>query len=339
MFVEINVIKGKVKRLPLIGKYIKIKEEENKMKKLIFLLLSILLLVLSGCDNNEGPFEFRMEKGNKVLYSGKKPAKGWIKNTIYSFRKDANVVVYEIYFDGGIPTGEFKLYNDNGELVIEGKGRWTEKGFEGAITEPLVNGKGTGVFNFNSEFLISFNGENYYEFCYRTLTDGQYIGDNYKFEKQNNKYTGEYLEYYDFNKNLAKKITYKNGKKNGKYLEYYSDGNLFRDVEYKDDKVNGKSLEYYDNGKLKYDIEYKENKKNGKYLEYNQFGLVRDIEYKEDQYDGKYLEYYNNGKLKYDIEYKNGYENGKYLEYNLEGKLILKIIYKNGVKVSQKIFN
>ena len=85
------------------------------MKKLMFIFT--LLLFLMGCDNNEGPFTSRMENGKKVLYSGDKLAKGWIEKTINDYNTGNNVKISEIYFDKGIPAGDFKLYSINGDLL------------------------------------------------------------------------------------------------------------------------------------------------------------------------------------------------------------------------------
>ena len=341
------------------------------MKKIILSLFTALLLFITGCDNNEGPFEIRMEQGNKILYSGEKPAKGWVKNTIYNFNKDASVVVYEIYFNNGVPDGDFRLYNEDGELVVDGKGKWNEKGFEGVIEEPLENGKGEGIFSINPNFLISFDGDDYFGFCYHTLTDGKYNGEKYKFEKINNKYNNRYLEY-NFGGKLIYDIDYKDGKKDGKYLEYYENGEIKYDIDYKNGKKDGKYLEYeyrMHKAKLKYNIDYKDGKIDGKYLKYNpdsgdivkdidykdgkidgkyleytfnfntaKFIVKCDIDYKDDIIDGKYLEYYSNGNLYLDIEYKNGKKNGKYLEYYENGKLYLKSVYKNDKEISYEYF-
>ena len=200
------------------------------MKKLMFIFT--LLLFLMGCDNNEGPFTSRMENGKKVLYSGDKLAKGWIEKTINDYNTGNNVKISEIYFDKGIPAGDFKLYSINGDLFVHGKGKWDKNKFKGIIKEPLISGKGEGIFNINSDLLISFNGDTGYSLAYKTMEDGKYVGAAFEFKRINNKYDDKYLGYYP-NGSPKYNVDYKNGEKNGKYLEYYQNGSFKYDIDYK----------------------------------------------------------------------------------------------------------
>lgn len=276
------------------------------MKKIILSLFTALLLFITGCDNNEGPFEIRVEQGKKVLYSGKKPAKGWIQNSIYNKWKDANVVVYEIYFNKGVPAGDFKLYNYNGELVVDGKGKWSKNGFEGTIEEPLSYGKGKGIYNIDPDFLISFNGENYSEFSYKTLIDGNYSGSDSQFRVVNNKFEDSLYKFTSDGSMLLLKADFKNGKRHGEYLEYDAcTGNLVYEIDYIEGKCDGK-YKFYDfrDGKLIEDIEYKNGKRHGKYLKYIYDSLSEEGQYKDGKRQGIW-KYYDLGKLSYIEEYKD----------------------------------
>lgn len=306
------------------------------MKKIILTMFTTLLLLITGCDNNDGPFEIRLEEGKKILYSGEKLAKGWVKNTIYNPEKNANVVVYEMYFDDGVPAGDFRLYNDEGELVVDGKGKWTNDGFKGTIKEPLSNGKGKGTFSINPSFLVSFNGENYYNFSYETLIDGEYSGDDAIFAKKNNEYEGEFLKYNTEGK-LIIKANYIDGKREGEYLEYTPGGSLLViKAHYKNGELDGKYFEYHlGTGELIFEIDYKEGKYNGRYKTYNfrNGALEEDIEYKNGIREGKYFRYVGYLTNNYLIEegtYKNGKRDGIWKNYDYQGNISYTDEYKDG---------
>lgn len=201
------------------------------MKKLIF-LLSILLMILSGCDNNSGPFQIKIENRRKVLYSDNKPAKGWVENTIYDYN-DNSVKVYEIYFDKGIPNGDFKLYNVYGELVVDAKGKWEDGYFVGKVKEPKMNVVAKGKFFINTNYLIDYEGNIYKDFSFETLIDGEYDGDDYKYTLVNGKYDGTYLKYHlDGTRKVETEKEYQNGL-NTKLVRYNYDGSIFRDITYR----------------------------------------------------------------------------------------------------------
>lgn len=201
------------------------------MKKLIF-LLSVLLMILSGCDNNSGPFQIKIENRRKVLYSDNKPAKGWVENTIYDYN-DNSVKVYEIYFDKGIPNGDFKLYNVYGELVVDAKGKWEDGYFVGKIKEPKMNVVAKGKFSINTNYLIDYEGNGYKDFSFETLRDGTYDGDDYKYTLVNGKYDGTYLKYHlDGTRKVETEKEYQNGL-NTKLVRYNYDGSIFRDITYR----------------------------------------------------------------------------------------------------------
>lgn len=96
------------------------------MKRILrFILFLLLVIVFVSCDNNKGPFEIRREGGKLILYSDNKLAKGWVDTNI----NDGNVVVKSksIEYKKGIPTGNFKIYDKNGLVIIEAKLKNKEK--------------------------------------------------------------------------------------------------------------------------------------------------------------------------------------------------------------------
>lgn len=315
------------------------------MKKLLgILFLFITTVIFIGCDNNKGPFQVKNENGEKILYSGKKPAKGWVENTIYDYYGESTKV-YEIYFDDGLPAGDFRLYDLKGNLVVDAKGKWKNGLFEGKIEEPKENVIAKGKFAINLAYLINFNGKNYYNFSYDTLIDGNFESNYYKYSKKNGLFEGKYIfngnsitrenkvecmynngilngEYisYHLNGKIREKMVYKDNLKNGKYIHYRTDGTILEEGEYLNNQRNGKWSEYRGNEE-KINIIYVDGKRvSTQILLYDSTGHIeREINYKDNDYETDHTLYYKSGKVKAKIAYVGGY--GKYKEYYENGNI------------------
>lgn len=107
------------------------------MKKMIKLFMGLIMMVMFiACDNNEGPFTERRENGVAILYSGDKPAKGWVASNVTDYQGVVTKVA-EVEMDNGLLGGDFNLYNHfNGKVKVSGKGKLVNGG---------VNWKGTIV--------------------------------------------------------------------------------------------------------------------------------------------------------------------------------------------------
>lgn len=211
------------------------------MKKLLLVILLGTALLLSGCDNNKGPFEIRRENGVVVLYSNNKPAKGIVQKKVKNNNNEI-VIVSEIFFDKGIAVKEFKLYNLNGEMIVEGNGLWEENNFTGTVKEKGNTFVGNGIFNINRDFLIAYQGkESLDNFVEKTLRNGKYT------------------QYYK-DGTIHAKLNLQNGKVNGRCIIYYENGNTMTINNFKDGKLDGEWLYYYENGDLRYSSNYKDGK-------------------------------------------------------------------------------
>ena len=159
------------------------------MKKLIFILI-MLMVILTGCDNNDGPFTERMENGKRVLYSGDKPAKGGVSLTIIN-KAGLEVTVSEIEYDKGRPTGNFTLYKANGTVMLEAKGKWENGLYNGNIKETYNDSEyveAKGKFELPENFVLNYTGQRrgynsgylffffYYNVAQDTLVDGKATG-------------------------------------------------------------------------------------------------------------------------------------------------------------------
>lgn len=229
------------------------------MKSICFVLCFILIFVLGGCDNNEGPFELRRENGTLILYSNDKPAKGWVVENNIDYTTGITVKSSEIEYKKGIPTGNFKFYNSNGEILIEGILKKDENIYKGLITFGLdKKNKITGELALNSNWII--NGEhnlsliNFYEMFHEKeiIINGTIDTTVGKGSYKNAKKEGIWETYYTTGKLLE---TYNciNGKIEGEYKAFYNNGDLHINANFKDGKLNGIYEEYdYDRSKKHY---------------------------------------------------------------------------------------
>lgn len=295
------------------------------MKKLIF-ILTLLVVVLTGCDNNKGPFETRKENGYRVLYSNGKLAKGEISNSIY-LNDGTRVVVSEAYYEKGIPSGDFKLYDRDGDLIMDAKGKWKDEKFIGEIKYNGKRGFAKGKFSIHPNFVAAFDGQirnlnfiyKWNLFILEKMIEGKGENSVFEFEKENGELTGTYKEYSPYSGKLLEERKYeKPGVLKSEDI-YTPEGKLLKKLKYK----NGKQilLEWYhengnkslifqndESGKQIYEVSYYENGNKKTEKKYDKEG--REI----------YTEWYENGnkkrEQKYDKEegrviYTEWYENGK----------------------------
>ena len=244
------------------------------MKKLMKLLVMSLLclFVFAGCDNNEGPFSFRMENGKKVLYSGDKPAKGAVKNIEY-FNNGTSVAVCIIDYDKGLPCGDFKLFDRTGKLIVDATGKWKDGNFVGKMKEPMVDGIAEGTFKLNMNYIMDYDGYFYYRsLAEQVLYDGKLKNNQGQLQLSNGKYDGKCIVLNPKTGKTQYETEYKKGVINGKVIEYYNNGNKHTVANMKNGIPDGEQVEYYPNGNKKLVFNAKNGAFNGKYTEYNKDG-------------------------------------------------------------------
>lgn len=195
------------------------------MKKLILGLLIMITMFITGCDNNSGPFETKRENGVSILYSNNKLAKGWLTNTVQD-RSGNSVTISEIYFDKGLPAGDFTLRNLEGHIIAEAKGKWIAANtFEGTIKNHYSDETSEGTYYINSNFLLEFN--QYLKFPIDLLLfTGEYNDNKYykQIVKKNNIIIQE-TSFYK-NKQIKEKNIYDNTGKIIEQITFYENGQM-----------------------------------------------------------------------------------------------------------------
>ena len=161
----------------------------------IFFVMLCCLFILTGCDNNKGPFSIHKEDGENILYSGDNPAKGVVKKTVTN-NDGTKVVVSEIKYNKGEPAGNFKLYDTNGVLLYNSKGKWVSNpNFSTDVFKGKIEGlaySGAGIFAINKDYLLYFDGDYSSSFLEDTLYDGVVKANEYDtvFRKKDGKFNG-----------------------------------------------------------------------------------------------------------------------------------------------------
>lgn len=331
------------------------------MKKiLIFICSCVLIILITACDNNNGPYDIERENGNLVLYSNNKPAKGWIEKTVIDHNTGITTRASLIKYDKGLPTGEFKYYDSNGTMIWEAnlkkdgdlfKGTITFSGFS-TVYSDNVKGEMKGTFVINPNWIVEKHADlNPSKFFNETAVDAVYDGNDQKGRYKSKKKDGEWT-FYNNNEELIRKSSYKNGELDGVYESYYENGQLDQRNNYENGKLeayefyyksgqlaergnykDGESEIYYENGNLKSKFSSEG------YERYYENGY---LEKKESYKNGEMEEYYENGqlKIKSNLEsFERYYENGQLATKMLskDGQLdgISEIYYENG-KLSVK---
>jgi len=154
-------------------------------------------------------------------------------------------------------------------------------------------------------------------------------------------------KFYGESGDLKKEIQYKNGMKHGVVKIYNDSCVLVREESYVRDTLNGVNREYYSiGGKLNRTIPFKRGIKDGVAYELSKAGLIitmttyqhgfikkkekinrKDTKGKQ----GNWREFYADSSLFRDMRYKNDVLNGYYKEYDRSGKLIVALLYIDGI--------
>ncbi len=251
------------------------------MKNKISILVLFACLSVYAFPQSDAPL-------NKTDGMGKKTGH-WIKK--YPNGK----IMYDGTFRDDHPVGEFRRYDDKGNL--QSVLIFSDNGSEADATMYYPGGKisSTGKYvNQQKEgtwkFFSSFDG---YLLC----------EENY----DNNLRNGLSRKFYP-DSTLAEKVNYVNGRMQGEWTQYYPNGQLSQVSHYINGKATGRFQAWYEDGKPSVTGQYN-----------------------NDLRDGKWFIYKPDGSVKYEINYMNGVpatdrmelDNEKYLDSleNNKGKI------------------
>lgn len=229
------------------------------MKNLLILIISIIISFSANAQNVG-------QKGdsikNYIDINGYK--QGFWQKKYYNGK-----IKYEGIFKNNKPVGEFKRYNEKGELV--------------SVQNFSENNKQSTVKFYGNNGKVESTG-----FFYNKLQDSVW-------------------NYYNRKGELILQENYYRGKKNGIATYYYSNGKICEIVNWKDGVKNGVNNKYFETGKPRMQMNYKDGLYDGKFVSYNDKGIVIiQGAYKDDLRQGKWTFYNDNGKVKKEINYNKG---------------------------------
>ncbi|MDZ7738580.1 MAG: toxin-antitoxin system YwqK family antitoxin [Bacteroidales bacterium] len=220
----------------------------------------LTLLVLLMPFNNVHPQENINQTGDKGLKQGH-----WIK------RYPDGQIMYEAWFKDGKPTGEFKRYDEDGNLSSLLNYITGTDSVRARIYHPNGYIAARGVY-----YKQKKTGEWHYFSDY--IEDHLLMKSNYI----NNLIDGVCIKYH-WNGQVAEELDYESGIKSGNWKQYFNDGTLCLKA-------------YYDNGKLE-----------GEFLSWHPNGQKEIIgKYDMDTRTGLWYIYNNDGSLRKEIKYNNG---------------------------------
>ncbi len=225
------------------------------------------------------------------------------KDSLWKYFDEQGALISEVFYKSGEPHGVMKDYYVNGQLL-------QELGYK--------NGVKDGVW------------KKYYadgkERQTATYVDG--------------KLDGEFKVYFEDGKpNIEGK--YRDDVKVGNWYFYDSFGTLERvqswvdGVMKKDQRFNGEDIKYYPSGIPKSKTTYKNGKKNGVWEEYFDVGEWKTKTVPGDpkfQTEPEEVEYLEGQQISAKGKYVNGELNGEVIHYKMDGSILSKEQYSNGVK-------
>ncbi|MAU76082.1 MAG: hypothetical protein CL831_04315 [Crocinitomicaceae bacterium] len=307
--------------------YINDKKEGREIKYYENGNTSIITNWLSG--SKEG-FEYLYFPEGQIQYKIKlKENKKHGKSIEYA--QNGRKISFSSYKNGLITSIEkFNRYNNQGEK----NGLWKEFHENENIKEegPFKNNLRHGVFRFYNQ-RGDIQDVIRYEFGIRV-------------ENENDLSKTEVRRTFDKKGNKEEETAYKNGLKNGVSRTFNEEGEVVSSAIFKDGIVIGKGIIdisgneqgdwklYYDDESIRAEGKFENGNRVGKWIFYHSNGWVEQTgSYDNGRLDGKWRWMEESGFVIRSEEYSRGLEDGEFEEFGLNKLLILKGLYKNGMRV------
>ncbi|MBN1387203.1 MAG: toxin-antitoxin system YwqK family antitoxin [Bacteroidales bacterium] len=225
----------------------------------ILQIIFTLILIFPLCVTADA-----QEKLNQTDQNGKRQGL-WIK------KYPDGQIMYEGYFHDDKPQGEFKRYDEDGNLI--------------------------SVLNYRSDsdtVTASFYHPNGY-----IAGKGKYV---------NQIKTGEWLYYSDYVKDhLLMKCRYEDDQIEGTRIKYHWNGKIAEELEFSDGTESGEWKQYFTDGTLALESTYENGKRNGEFQTWHMSGEPEITgRYVKDVRTGLWSFYNSDGTLRKEIKYNNG---------------------------------
>ncbi len=229
------------------------------MKKLFLLLMSVIFALQINAQNvgQEGDTLL-----NFVDINGLKQGH-WEKTY------ENGIVQYKTYFIDGKPVGDFKRYDENGDIYAY-----------------LIH-----------DTVTEFAGAQFFYSSGKIAASGNYFGKN----------KDSIWSYFDEKGVLYMQESFNKGVKNGAFSNYTSEKILIEEIIWKEGVKNGSWKKFYTSGEIKWEANYVNNKLEGEAKAWFQNGKVyKEGVFRNDLMEGPWLKYNENGSFKKVYQYKKG---------------------------------
>lgn len=266
------------------------------------------------------------------------------KGSIYGTLKNyymAGGLKNETDYKNDVPDGYYRSYTETGTVKEEGwykndeqEGVWQSYFANGNLryASYYIDNSPHGTFNYyyqsgkiESQYIFT---EGYLETIKKYDTSGVLIKTcTMPFA------TGEYKTYHvNGNQEMVGKTD--NDHMFGTTKIYHANGVLSSEGNYQFDDKTGEWKTYDFYGKLTIDCNYKNGDRNGKYIYYENGSKFCDGIYKDDSRDSVWTWYFEDGKTDYTVTYKDQQKNGYGYKYNIDGQLMYRLKYVEGVIIA-----
>lgn len=215
--------------------------------KYVLMLLTLLISV-----NAVQSQEKINQTGDKGLKQGH-----WIK------RYPDGQIMYEAWFRDGKPVGEFKRYDEDGNLS--------------SLLNYIAGSDSVKASIYHPNGYIAARGVYYKQ---KKTGEWRYFSDyleNHLLMKCNyhdNKIDGLCIKYH-WNGQIAEELHYEDGSKEGSWKQYFNDGTLCLKAYYDNGKLDGEFLSWHPNGQKEITGKYDTDKRTGVWHIYNKDGSLR----------------------------------------------------------------
>lgn len=166
---------------------------------------------------------------------------------------------YEGQFKNGFCVGEFKYYDEQGNLKATNT---FDKSGTRALNKSYSDGRmvATGYY---------VNQKKEGEWRYYSKENGKLLLVE---ENKEGKVHGKSTVYNPVNERMAEEAVYVEGKRNGPAKQYYDSGVLMMECQYQNDQLEGPAKTYYPSGALKEEGSFRQGQKTGVWKTYNEDG-------------------------------------------------------------------
>ncbi|MCU0377967.1 MAG: toxin-antitoxin system YwqK family antitoxin [Bacteroidales bacterium] len=174
-------------------------------------------------------------------------------------------VMYEGTFIDDKPTGIFKRYDTDGNIVSELTYIGNTEEVRAMFFYPDGRKAGEGTY---------LNKKKEGQWKFYPSTEPQYmISEEYYHDDIKHGLARKFHP----DGTLAESIAWDHGKKTGGWLQYYPDGKVCLRAEFMDGKLNGPFSFYYPNGKLQFEGRYKDDFRDGDWMVFNEDGSLKQV--------------------------------------------------------------